>query len=234
VVRNDSHIDFNWGLNAPDPALPVDLFSVRWTRRLSFSEGLYEFVMTIDDGARFWIDSMQVFDDWNDNPVHTLTRQVYLAGDSYDLTMEYFENVSDAEAHLSWSDVPDDDFPDWKGRYWDNRKLDGSRLFQRNDEKIDFDWGKGPVVLGMDDDNFSARWTREADFKDDTYTFTVRSEGGVRVWVDDTLIIDEWDDDGTDDKNVSADVDMTSGDHDIKVEYYNRDGSASVKLTWDH
>lgn len=234
IVRNDSSINFNWGESAPDPVLPAEGFSAHWSRSVSFDTGLYEFTMTFDDGARFWIGPDEVFNDWNEGGLRTLTRQVYLTDGRYNLVMEYFDNVGHAEARLAWDDVPDDDFDDWRGRYWDNRGLSGGTLFQRNDKEINFDWGRGPVVLGMPDDLFSVRWTRQAAFDNDTYTFTVRSEGGVRVYVDNALIIDEWTDDGTDGNKVTANVNMTKGNHDIKVEYYNRSGSASISFSWDN
>jgi hypothetical protein len=36
VVRNDTAINFNWTTGSPAPAIPVDHFSVRWTRTFNF------------------------------------------------------------------------------------------------------------------------------------------------------------------------------------------------------
>ena len=43
VVRNDNELSFNWGLGAPDPRLPADVFSARWTRSLLLPEAAYRF-----------------------------------------------------------------------------------------------------------------------------------------------------------------------------------------------
>ena len=36
LVRNDPAINFNWGSGSPDPLVPADNFSARWTRTLNF------------------------------------------------------------------------------------------------------------------------------------------------------------------------------------------------------
>ncbi|MEZ4618050.1 MAG: PA14 domain-containing protein [Caldilineaceae bacterium] len=36
LQRTDDQLNFNWGLGAPDPSLPVDNFSARWTRTLTW------------------------------------------------------------------------------------------------------------------------------------------------------------------------------------------------------
>ncbi|MCB0214974.1 MAG: SH3 domain-containing protein, partial [Anaerolineae bacterium] len=41
LVRNDGSVNFNWGTSSPDPAIPADNFSARWTRNLHFDEGTY-------------------------------------------------------------------------------------------------------------------------------------------------------------------------------------------------
>lgn len=43
LVRDDTNVKFNWGSAAPAAGLPTDDFSVRWTRQLSFPEGIYKF-----------------------------------------------------------------------------------------------------------------------------------------------------------------------------------------------
>jgi len=32
LVRQDSEINFDWGTGSPDPSIPTDNFSVRWSR----------------------------------------------------------------------------------------------------------------------------------------------------------------------------------------------------------
>jgi PKD repeat protein len=41
LCRDDADINFDWAYGSPDPALPSDGFSVRWTRTLGFVGGYY-------------------------------------------------------------------------------------------------------------------------------------------------------------------------------------------------
>ena len=104
ITRVDPHIDFRWG-GAPASELPVDSFSVRWMGKLGPvpMTGQYTVSIASDDGVRLWLDGKQLIDDWSLHP--TKTYQVTLdleAGKSYDLQIEYFENVGWAVCELSW------------------------------------------------------------------------------------------------------------------------------------
>ena len=58
---------------------------------------------------------------------------------------------------------------------------------------IDYAWGEGgPQSAGVGVDNFSVRWSGEFTFAAGAYTFTATADDGVRVFLDDQLIIDEW------------------------------------------
>ena len=105
------------------------------------------------------------------------------------------ENIGDAVAKFWWerTTTPEpDSFPDWKGEYWSNRHLDGNPTVVRNDRKIDFNWGTGSPDSRIPSNDFSARWTRKIDFDKGTYRFYAKSDDGVRVYVDDDRIINEW------------------------------------------
>jgi VCBS repeat-containing protein len=119
---------------------------------------------------------------------------------------------------------------EWRGEYFDNRSLEGDPALIRNDKKIDFDWKRGAPADGLPSDNFSARWTRTLEFDAAVYRFSVASDDGVRLWVDDRLVIDEWVDSELNQETV--DLAMVSGKHDIKLEYYEHLGGADIKLSW--
>ncbi len=114
---------------------------------------------------------------------------------------------------------------EWRGEYYDNVHLIGSPLV-RNDQKIDFDWGSGSPMQGIQADGFSVRWTRQLDFEAKTYRFYVRVDDGVRLWVDGQLLIDEWHDSSV--RTYSAERAMTQGKHDLRVEMYERSGVATA------
>jgi PKD repeat protein/uncharacterized protein YraI len=119
---------------------------------------------------------------------------------------------------------------DWRAEYYNNPSLGGTPLLVRNDVAINFDWGFGSPGPGLPADNFSARWTRKVDFKSGTYIFRVRVDDGVRLWVDDALLIDSWNDGSS--RRIEAERQISKGKHQIKVEYYERTGAARIEVSW--
>jgi hypothetical protein len=95
---------------------------------------------------------------------------------------------------------------------------------------IDFRWGTGAAAVGLPADNFSARWSRQVTFESGIYRLYALADNGIRVYVDAKLVVDEWYD-GSGDEVYTADL-VLDGKHKVVVEYYERDGSASVKFWW--
>jgi PA14 domain len=119
---------------------------------------------------------------------------------------------------------------DWRGEYYNNVSLSGSPRV-RNDKKIDFDWGTGSPMAGINADSFSVRWTRRIDFEAKTYRFHVRVDDGARLWIDGQLLIDQWHDSSL--YEYSMDRTLTQGKHDIRLEMFERTGAAAVALWWE-
>ncbi len=117
----------------------------------------------------------------------------------------------------------------WKGQYYQNRSLSGVPAVTRDDPVLTFVWGYDPPIEGWTiHENFSVRWTITDDFLDDTYTFAVLSDDGVRMFVDGRLIIDAWYDQEHFDWH-QVNVSMTAGKHTVKVEYYQHNGWAQIQ-----
>jgi hypothetical protein len=108
-----------------------------------------------------------------------------------------------------------------------------SKVLVRLDPQIDFAWGNGPPDPNMDADDFSVRWTGRigVPYPGETYTFTTETDDGVRLWVNDTLIIDDWEDQGPTLNPGSIYLDSV-GPYDIKMEYYENGGGAVARLMW--
>ena len=101
----------------------------------------------------------------------------------------------------------------------------------RNDGSGGFDWGGGGPGGGVPIDHFSARWTRNWTFAAGRYVFHLRGDDGIRLWVDNALIIDQWRDQPRTEYTVTRD--LAQGGHSLKVEYYENGGEANVALWWD-
>jgi len=230
LERDDRAIDFEWGDGSPDPALPSDNFSVRWTRTLGFDAGSYRFLTSTDDGVRVWVDGGLVVDAWIDQKqLNTHTGEVYLAAGQHTLVVEYYEHGGGASAHVWW--LPLDSFAVWHGEYFDNRDFVGGPVLVRGDSEINFDWGVRPPVDWMPDDNFSIRWTRTVNFTPGYYRFVVQADDGVRLWLDQSIIIDKWQD--MDYELHYVDGNYLQGLHTIRLEYYEHTGHARVRFWWE-
>jgi hypothetical protein len=117
----------------------------------------------------------------------------------------------------------------WRGEYFTNRDLSGAAALIRTDYSIDFDWG-GVPALPIPADNFSVRWTGATSFEAGTYRFTVVVDDGARLFVDNNLVLSEWEDGG--ERELNVEVGLSAGNHSFKLEFYDHTRDARVRLTW--
>ena len=135
-------------------------------------------------------------------------------------------NSDDALAHESEAT--------WDADYWDNTTLTGTAVITREDDTLDFDWGDGSPGTGISADRFSARWERHLNITAEeagNYIFTVEVDDGVRLWVDDVLKIDSWIEQAK--ASYEARLPLTEGQHNIRVEYFELTGAASISVSWE-
>jgi hypothetical protein len=102
LTRNESAVNFDFGSSSPAPGtISADHFSARWTRAVNVSPGMYHFSLTVDDGARLWVNEHRLIDAWYDQAATTYTGNIHLSGD-VTIKLEYYENGGQAVAKLSW------------------------------------------------------------------------------------------------------------------------------------
>ena len=114
-------------------------------------------------------------------------------------------------------------------------------VLTRIDLMVDFDWGGGSPEPGViNSDNFTVRWTGTIEVPNsETYTFYTEGDDGIRLWVNNELVIDTW----TWSKTWhvtqppiefgSGDISLTAGQqYEIKLEHYEHGGTAKCKLSW--
>lgn len=232
--RDEANIDHDWGGDGPGSPVPDDNFSARWTRDVDFAAGNYRFSATMDDGMRVWIDDQLIIDSWTDSQVHTVSADRYLSGGRHSVRVEYFEAGGVAVAKFGWAPIGGNQpsvFTGWRGEYFNNPNLSGNPAAVRDDPSINFDWGGGAPIGGVGSDQFSVRWTRLIDFPAGSYRFDVFSDDGIRLWVNNVLVIDQWRDQS--DGRFSANVNLAGGAVPVRVEYYENAGRAAVSLSWN-
>jgi hypothetical protein len=119
----------------------------------------------------------------------------------------------------------------WKGKYYVTANFTGES-YTFCDTNIDFDWGEGKPTPAMpSNDNFSVRWTATANLPSGNYRFHLAGDDGIRLWIDDDLIIDEWHDQSM--TEYTAVRYVNGGNHSLRVDYYEHGWDARVSFWWE-
>jgi len=107
LQRVDAAIDFQWGLGAPGPGVPVDNFSVRWEGLLAApATGRYKFAVVTTEGVRLWVNGKKIIDTWDSkgkaSSDGTLAIANLAAGEKTSIKLEYYDEEGDARIQLQW------------------------------------------------------------------------------------------------------------------------------------
>ena len=118
-----------------------------------------------------------------------------------------------------------------KAEYYDGTNFD--RLASvKFVEKIDQNWNRTPPVPGIDPHRCSIRWTGKLrPHQSGKYEFSARVDDGIRVWIDNKLIIDQWELNDVGIFKGIADLEAYQ-EYDLKVEYFNALIEGEVRLLW--
>jgi hypothetical protein len=225
----DETLDFSWQEDSPDPKVRSDHFSARWRGRWTFEEGTYHFHAYVDDGVRVWVDGQLLIDQWHDQAATQYDESLFLSAGVHEVEVAYYENVGQATLRVWWN--YQGAYPDWRGTYYGNADLTGEPVLVRNDGDLAFDWGPHAPAPGLPADQFSVRWERAISFQEGAYRFHVSVDDGIRIWVDSRLLFDEWHR-AKGDRYVGH-LWLSEGSHDVRVEYYEGDGTAHIRLQWE-
>ncbi len=226
-LRNDFAINFNFGAGGPGGNIPGTKFSARWTRSALFAAGKYRFTLTMDDGARVWVDNQLLIDRWRDQRVTTVNAETTLNEGAHFLKVEYYNGDGTGVATLTWAALSGGS-ETWRGEYFDNANLSGAAAFARDDPAISFNWGNASPGNGVSGPNWAVRWTSKRTHATGYYSVNAIADDGMRVWVDNQLLIDEWHDQSPTPHNAM--VYLAAGQHDWRVEFYNHGGIALAQV----
>lgn len=101
----------------------------------------------------------------------------------------------------------------------------------RVDRRVDFDWSM-VAPPGVTRETFSARWTAILRPRvSDEYTFITETDDGVRLWVDDELLIDDWNTQSPSENRATVRL-AAESDHVLRMEYFNGAGAGVARLAW--
>lgn len=228
LVGNYSSIGFEWKLGSPAKGIPVDNFSARFVRTKHLDAGRYRFHVKVDDGVRLWVDDVLLIDEWHETGVAEYTIDRELGSGDHRLQIDYYEHHGGAQLRFWIEDL--NSHAVWTGEYFSNTDLSGDPQATKQYSVLDFDWGTNAPLNGITADYFSARWTSEMHFVGGKYRFTATTDDGMRIYLDDALILDRWHLNPI--RTYVVDLDVAAGTHKIRVEYYEYKGVAVAKVRW--
>jgi hypothetical protein len=238
LIRNDAALNFNWGFGTPDAArVFADNFSARWTRQFQSIGGVYRFQLLADDGVRLYVDGNLVLDRFGFTGNQNNTVDVTLGAGSKVVRVDYVERTGLALVRLNYFRVGGTTPPpppaggSWRADFYNNRDLAGSPVYVANYNALNFSWGTNSPGGSTPADNWSARFTQLRYFNAGTYRFIASADDGVRVFVDDKLVVNNWKEQPY--TTATGDIALSAGNHYIRVEYFDATNVAALSLYID-
>jgi len=115
-------------------------------------------------------------------------------------------------------------------RYYRGENFD-TLVATHTNAQVDFDWSDTPPA-DLPHDHYSVRWTGLIEANQaGTYTLLASSDDGVRVWVDDKLMINAWNTRPV--QTDAAKVEFAAHSrHRIRMEYFQDNYGAVARLAW--
>jgi hypothetical protein len=103
LTRIDPEINFDWGLETPDPNITnVDSFSMRWTGQLEIpASGQWTFWANMDDTFRLWVNGQLLIDE-SPGIVSWYSGTITLEAGLYPLVLEFHDTGNVALVRLLW------------------------------------------------------------------------------------------------------------------------------------
>lgn len=100
----------------------------------------------------------------------------------------------------------------------------------RVDEAINFQFGLDAPESGLPEDEFSIRWLAAIQFPvAGKYGFQVAHDDGVRVWIDDRKVLEQW---LTGTSSEKFEVELSAGWHQFRLDYFDQKDLSSIAVRW--
>ncbi len=104
-TRVDDNVDFYWESGSPDPRLPVDNYSIRWTTYLKVPQtGDYEIGIWSMPNFKIYCDGKEILGGDNEHHAfHSQKKLTLETGKRYKMVFDYRNYHGDGTASLLWS-----------------------------------------------------------------------------------------------------------------------------------
>ncbi|MDX1964399.1 MAG: right-handed parallel beta-helix repeat-containing protein [Pirellulales bacterium] len=123
---------------------------------------------------------------------------------------------------FQWTADPRHDLPAWRAL------IAGKPISEQQIDRVNYSWGAGTLGPNLPGDRFGTVATTKIDLPAGTYLLKTVSDDGIRVWVDEKLVIDDW----TWHVPTAHDQEITleNGEHTVRVEHFEIDGVAQLQV----
>jgi hypothetical protein len=118
------------------------------------------------------------------------------------------------------------------GQYFLNKTLSGSPVLTRIDPTLNFDWNQQSPSPLIPREGYSVLWTGRVQAKySETYSFCLSSDDGARMVINGQVLVSNWTDHSVTENCGSIQM-QANMRYQIKVQFYQNTGGATLKLTW--
>jgi beta-N-acetylglucosaminidase/single-stranded DNA-binding protein len=235
------------GSGSPISGIPADHFSARYVSAMHISAGDYIVHAKADDGVRVYVDGKLVLNRWTPGSFQEDMAKIHIENrtdvpqnqqqDVHWIQVEYNEITGGSKLEVFLEPFQSAIDNSWVGEFYPNSSLSGNPVLMGGSNSVssfsnlNFNWGTGSPISGIPADYFSARITKNVTMDTGTYAFNVKADDGVRVFLDNQLILDYWQNSDVSAVKKAASY-ITSGQHTIVVEYRENTLGASVSLDY--
>jgi len=225
-------------------------------------DGTYTLFLESDDGSRLYLDGKQVVENGGAHAMEEKEGKVELKEGDHDLKIEFFEKDIDAGCKFSWqppgkdkqivpasalfhlaSAEPSTEAAGKSGLWGEYYAMDSSiedfpsisadkkPTLKRVDQTVNVDSTTEALPGTQLIDHFYIRWTGKLHApKDGTYTLFLESDDGSRLYLDGKQVVDNGGLHAMEEK--SGEAKLQEGDHDLKIEFFENEGDAACKFSW--
>lgn len=224
------YLDAHWLDALPDDGLAARAQAASWVRDVDLAGGALRFYVWADGGVRLWVNGRLIVDRWESAEANAAIGDIWLdrAGPC-EILLAYRDMQGPGRIRLWWETTLW--FAGWRGEYYPNRYLTGQPVMVRNDAIVAFDWGLGAPAPSLPADDFSVRWTRSLNLAPGCYRLMAEADDGVRVYVDDMLLINAWQDKPS--GPLEQVVWVPGGEQAVVIEYFDASETARIAVDWE-
>lgn len=245
--------EINWQESPVPGVIPKDNFSVRYVTAKRIPAGDYVLKTGADDGLQVYIDGKLVLDrftpvgyreDSIKIPIKDHTSGNSDESDVHWIEVKYKEGILSSRVNVSL--IPYADFMDfdpengWVGEFYPNISHEGNPVVigglatTQQYQDLDFNWGLSSPTPLVPKDKFSSRFTKIINIDEPGYyVLSSWADDGIRVYVDEKLILDSWHYIRLQDEPRQVGINLSEGNHKIVIEHFDGKQGARLKFSLD-